>query len=221
MTTTWEGAFAKAAGAGDVTVLVPASVGHAPDYEPKPSDLAAVAAADFVLYAPFEPYAEQIKEAAGSKAELVEVGLDNDPAKVRAEVKRLAALFGTENDAVAWQRKFDAQQKRLGRDLKAAWPEGKRPTVISQVFTTWAAGLAGADTVGTFGPEAVTPKRLAELARHKPALVLDNAHMTAGKVLPGSGSRQVDIVNYPGKDLDLLPVYENAADALEKALGGS
>ncbi|WP_395365701.1 hypothetical protein ACHGLA_32410 [Streptomyces sp. YH02] len=41
-TTTWEGAFAKAAGAEDVTVIVPQSVHHAPDatsvgtYGPEP-----------------------------------------------------------------------------------------------------------------------------------------------------------------------------------------
>ncbi|MFB7032692.1 metal ABC transporter solute-binding protein, Zn/Mn family, partial [Streptomyces sp. NPDC056295] len=88
VTTTWEGAFAKAAGADDVKVIVPQSVHHAPDYDPKPSDLAAVARADFVLYAPFEPYAAKIKDAAGSKAKLVEVNLDNDPDKVRAEVDK-------------------------------------------------------------------------------------------------------------------------------------
>ena len=43
---------------------MPTSVHHAPDYDPKPSDLTAVAEADFVLYAPFEPFAAKIKEAA-------------------------------------------------------------------------------------------------------------------------------------------------------------
>ncbi|RSS84911.1 ABC transporter substrate-binding protein, partial [Streptomyces sp. WAC02707] len=94
VTTTWEGAFARAAGAENVTVIVPRSVHHAPDHDPKPSDLVAVAKADFVLYAPFEPDAAKIREAAGSSAKLVEVDLDNDPDKVRAEVDRLARLFG-------------------------------------------------------------------------------------------------------------------------------
>ncbi|MFE9928858.1 metal ABC transporter solute-binding protein, Zn/Mn family [Streptomyces sp. NPDC005533] len=221
VTTSWEGAFARAAGAQDVKVIVPQSVHHAPDYDPKPSDLAAVAKADFVLYAPFEPYAAKIKEAAGSKAKLVEVNLDNDPDKVKAEVDKLGALFGTADAAAQWKTGFDTEYAKLNKDVQAAWPGGKSPSVVSQVFTAWAAKLAGATSVGTFGPEAVTPAQLADLSAKKPALVLDNAHMSTGTVLPDSGAKQVKIVNYPGEDLDLLPVYRNAAAELRKAMGAS
>ncbi|MFD9333222.1 metal ABC transporter solute-binding protein, Zn/Mn family [Streptomyces sp. NPDC060028] len=221
VTTSWEGAFAKAAGAEEVKVIVPQSVHHAPDYDPKPSDLAAVAKADFVLYAPFEPYAAKIKQAAGSKAELVEVNLDNDPDKVRAEVARLAALFGTGEAAASWTASFDTEYARLSQDVRAGWPGGRSPAVVSQVFTAWSAKLAGATTVGTYGPEAVTPAQLADLSAKKPALVLDNAHMSTGTVLPDSGAKQVEIVNYPDKDLDLLPVFRNAAAGLKKAMAGS
>ncbi|WP_327265553.1 ABC transporter substrate-binding protein [Streptomyces sp. NBC_01232] len=221
VTTTWEGAFAKAAGAEDVKVIVPQSVHHAPDYDPKPSDLAAVAKADFVLYAPFEPYAAKIKEAAGSKAKLVEVNLDNDPDKAAAEVARLAGLFGTGDAATRWKTDFDTQYAQLNKEVQAGWPGGRSPSVVTQVFTAWSAKLAGATTVGTYGPEAVTPAQLAELSAKKPELVLDNAHMSTGTVLPDSGAKQVKIVNYPGEDLDLLAVYRNAAAELKKAMGAS
>ncbi|WP_432074102.1 metal ABC transporter solute-binding protein, Zn/Mn family [Streptomyces wuyuanensis] len=220
-TTTWEGAFAKAAGADDVTVIVPQSVHHAPDYDPKPSDLAAVAKADFVLYAPFEPYAAKIKEAAGSKAKLVEVNLDNDPAKAGAEVIRLGGLFGTKTAADQWKTRLDEEVAKLNGELKAAWPGGRSPAVVTQVFTGWAGGLAGATTVGRYGPEPVTPAQLASLSAKKPAFVLDNAHMSTGTVLPESGAKQVKIVNYPGEDLDLLSVYRNAATELKKAMNGA
>ncbi|MGW6540863.1 ABC transporter substrate-binding protein [Streptomyces sp. NPDC055051] len=219
VTTTWEGALAKAAGAEDITVIVPRSVHHAPDYDPKPSDLAAVAKADFVLYAPFEPYAAKIKEAAGSKAKLVEVDLDNDPAKAGAEVVRLGGLFGTEAAANRWKTRLDGEVTRLNGELRAAWPGGRSPAVVTQVFTAWAAGLAGATTVGTYGPEPVTPAQLASLAAKKPAFVLDNAHMSTGTVLPDASAEQVTIVNYPGEDLDLLAVYRDAADVWKKAMG--
>ncbi|MFB6838714.1 metal ABC transporter solute-binding protein, Zn/Mn family [Streptomyces sp. NPDC056361] len=221
VTTTWEGAFAKAAGAEDVTVIVPQSVHHAPDYDPKPSDLAAVANADFVLYAPFEPYAAKIKEAAGSKAKLVEVNLDNDPAKAGAEITRLGGLFGTKEAAAQFKTRLDGDVAELNRELTSAWPGGKSPVVVSQAFTGWAAGLAGATTVGTYGPEPVTPAQLAELSARKPAFVLDNAHMSTGTVLPDTGAKQVQIVNYPGEDLDLLGVYRKAAAELRKAMGTS
>ncbi|MBT2525073.1 ABC transporter substrate-binding protein [Streptomyces sp. ISL-99] len=219
-TTTWEGAFAKAAGAKDVKVIVPQSVHHAPDYDPKPSDLAAVAEADFVLYAPFEPYAEKIKEAAGSEAELVEVALDNDADKVTAEVARLGEKFGTQDAAAKWKASFGTEYAELQADLKAAWPGGKAPAVVTQVFTAWSAKMAGANVVGTYGPEAVTAKQLAELSAKNPALVLDNAHMSTGVALPDAGVKQVKVVNYPGEELDLLPVYRNAATAVKQAMTG-
>ncbi|MET9657228.1 zinc ABC transporter substrate-binding protein [Streptomyces sp. NPDC006510] len=220
-TTTWEGAFAKAAGAEDVTVIVPQSVHHAPDYDPKPSDLAAVAKADFVLYAPFEPYAAKIKEAAGSEAKLVEVNLDNDPTKAGAEVARLGELFGTKAAADQWKKRLDGEVTKLNGELKTAWPGGRSPAVVTQVFTGWAARLAGATTVGTYGPEPVTPAQLASLSGKKPAFVLDNAHMSTGTVLPDSGAKQVKIVNYPGEDLDLLAVYRSAAAELKRAMSGA
>ncbi|MEU6126904.1 zinc ABC transporter substrate-binding protein [Streptomyces sp. NPDC047123] len=217
-TTTWEGAFAKAAGAENVKVIVPSSAQHAPDYDPRPSDLAAVAEADFVLYAPFEPYAEKIKEAAGSEAELVEQQLDNDPERVKAEVTRLGKLFGTRSAAARWNKSFDTEYATLRKDLKKAWPGGRSPAVVAQVYSAWSAKLAGADVVGTYGPEAVTARQLSDLSKKKPAFVLDNVHMSTGTVLPDSGARQIDIVNYPGKDLDLLAVYRNAATTVEKAM---
>ncbi|MFX0581157.1 metal ABC transporter solute-binding protein, Zn/Mn family [Nocardia nepalensis] len=220
-TTTWEAAFAKAAGAEDVTVIVPASVHHAPDYDPKPSDLTAVAEADFVLYAPFEPFAAKIKEAAGSKAKLIEVNLDNSADKATAQVKSLGTQFGTATAADAWTATFTAEYDELGKDIRAVWPGGKQPIVVAQVFSTWAAQLAGADIVGTYGPEAVTPGQLSALAAKKPEFVLDNAHMSSGTVLPDSGARQVSIVNYPGQDQELLTVYRDAAAALKKAMSGS
>jgi zinc transport system substrate-binding protein len=220
-TTTWEAAFAKAAGAEDVTVIVPASVHHAPDYDPKPSDLTAVADADFVLYAPFEPFASKIKEAAGSKAKLIEVNLDNSADKATAQVKALGNEFGTAAAADAWTATFTAEYDKLGSDIRAAWPGGKQPTAVAQVFSTWAAQLAGAGIVGTYGPEAVTPGQLSALAAKKPDFVLDNAHMSTGTVLPDTGAKQIAIVNYPGQDQELMSVYRDAAAASKKAMSGS
>ncbi|MFF6972025.1 hypothetical protein [Streptomyces tsukubensis] len=149
---------------------------------------------------------------------MAEVDLDNDPEKLSAEVARLAGLFGTEDIAAQWKKGFDAEYAKLNKDLRAAWPGSRSPAVVSHVFTTWAAELAGATTADMYGPEAVTPGRLSELSAMKPALVLDNAHMSTGTVLPDSGATQVKIANYPSDDLDLLSVYRDAAAELKKAM---
>ncbi|MFD0535439.1 metal ABC transporter solute-binding protein, Zn/Mn family [Actinomadura luteofluorescens] len=64
---TWEAAFARAADARDVDVIVPPGISHPPDYDPKPSDIAKVAGADFVLYAAFEGFAPKLKSAAAPR----------------------------------------------------------------------------------------------------------------------------------------------------------
>ncbi|MEV7471822.1 zinc ABC transporter substrate-binding protein [Streptomyces kronopolitis] len=216
-TSSWEAALAKAAGAKNVRSLVPPSVRHAPDYDLKPSDLAAVADADYVLYASFEPFAGRIKEAVGSKAKLIEINLDNAPDTAKGQVTKLGRKFGTEQAAASWNATFTARWDSLSRQVKASRPAGKPPVVAAQKFTTWAADLAGARVVGTYGPEAVTPDQLSSLTAKKPAYVLENENMSTGTVLPGSGAEQLNIANYPGKDLDLLGVYRKAAAQMEKA----
>ncbi|MEU9121048.1 ABC transporter substrate-binding protein [Streptomyces sp. NPDC048506] len=220
-TSSWEAALAKAAGAKNVTSIVPASIKHAPDYDVKPSDLTKVAEADYVLYASFEPFAGRIKDAAGSQAKAVEVNLDNTPAKTRAEVTKLGKAFGTEQAAARWNAEFTGEWDSLAKQVKATWPGGKAPAVAAQMFTTWAAQLAGAKVVGTYGPEAVTPAQLSALSAKKPKFVLDNENMSTGIVLPASGAKQLNIANYPGADLDLLGVYRKAAGQMEKAFSGS
>lgn len=210
----WEAAFAKAAGANKVTVIVPPSIKHAPDYDPKPSDLAAVSGANFVLYAQFEGFAGKIKDAAGSNAKVVEVNLDNSRDNVDKEVRRLAALFGTQPAAEQWISGFDRQYDQLATQVKAAWPGGQPPKVVAQGFVGYAAQLSGAQVLDTYGPDPVTAAKLAELSAKNPQYVLDNEHMTTGTVLPGTPAKQLEITNYPGPDLDLLPVYQANAKTL-------
>lgn len=213
--TSWEGGLAKAAGATDITVIAPASLMHAPDYDPKPADLAAVADADYVLYADFEGFAGKLKEATGSKAELISMKLENTPGAIRSEVMRLAEKFGTMPAADAWMATFDTEYAKLSGDLKkmtAANP----PTVVSQAFMGyWAADFAGLKVAGAYGPQQITPAELAKLTAAKPTLVIANAHMPGDPEI--SGATKITLINYPGEDLDMLTVFRTNADLLMKA----
>lgn len=55
---------------------------HAPDYDPKPSDLTKIATADYVLYAPFDSFAPRLREAAGGKAKTVELNLERPASQI-------------------------------------------------------------------------------------------------------------------------------------------
>ncbi|GHH66069.1 hypothetical protein GCM10017673_11190 [Streptosporangium violaceochromogenes] len=215
---TWEAGLAKAAGANDITVIVPPGLNHAPDYDPKPSDLAKVAEADVVLYAPFEGFAGKLKEAAGSRAKLVEVSLDNTPHKIKAEVTRLGAEFGTTETAIAWTTIFDieyeALRKRVGRATR-----GTPPVIVAQAFVAWAADLAGARPAAVYGPQPPTAGQISKLMATRPRLVLDNSAMPGGAALANLRARRVVIQNFPDHRLDMMTMYRANANAIIAALG--
>jgi zinc transport system substrate-binding protein len=217
--TSWAGAFAVAAGARDVQLIAPANVQHPPDYDAKPSDIAKVSGADYVLYGGFEGFAQRIKEAVGGKTQLVQVNLDNSPETVRKEVLRLAGLFGTTAQAQQWLTKFDAMYNTLSDQVKAAIGDA-RPVVVAHAFMTPWAAFAGLQVAGTFGPQPLTAEKIAELAAKKPTIIFDNGHVPLGQPLAQqTGAKIIALINFPGSDLDLFSVYQKNAQLITQALG--
>ncbi|MGH2952313.1 MAG: ABC transporter substrate-binding protein [Solirubrobacterales bacterium] len=216
--TSWAGAFATAAGARNVTLVAPASVPHAPDYDPKPSDLAKIATADYVLYAPFDSFAPRLREAAGGQAETVELNLENTPTNIHAEVTRLGELFGTRAQATEWLSTFDRRYAELSAQVKTAEPQPV-PNAVAHVFMAYWGEFAGLPVKGTFGPEPVTPGQLAQLTALRPGVVLANAHIPNNPDI--AGARTIELSNFPGADLNLLGVFEENTRRLSDALARS
>ncbi len=215
--TSWAGAFAIAAGATNVTLVAPAAVPHAPDYDPKPSDLAKVGSADYVLYAPFDSFAPRLREAAGGNAKTVELNLENTPKNIHSEVTRLGQMFGTSARAAQWLTAFDQRYAQLSAQVKAAEPQ-PAPTAVAQAFMAYWGEFAGLPVKGTYGPEPLTAGQLAQLTALRPALILDNAHQPANPDI--GGARTVELVNFPGADLSLLGVFEENTRRLTAAVKG-
>lgn len=217
--TSWVAAFAKMAGATDVTVIAPNNIQHPPDYDPKPSDLAKVGDADFILLAGFEGFAKRLKEAAGSDAKVDTVTPDYDPKKLSAEVLRLAGVLGTDK-AVAQKNIADytTAYEKASAEVKDALG-GSDQTVVAQMFVANWAGFAGLEVAGTYGPEPTTPGKAAELAKLKPTAVFENSHMGGGAdVVAATEATKVDLINFPGDDLDLTKVIDTNAAAITEAL---
>lgn len=222
--TAWAGAFAKAAGALDIAVIAPADFPHPPDYDPRPSDLAAIATAQFVVMAPFDGFARRLREAAGPAAQIIVVELENTPAKIRAEVERLAKIFGTEAAGQAFLKRFEAEHLRLSGELKRQRGD-RRPIVIAHRFMAPWAIFAGLPVAGVYGPKPAQPQELADLVAKKPAIVFKNgqtergAAPSAGRAIAdATGARQVEILNFPGKSLDLLELFEENARRIAAVL---
>lgn len=219
--TSWVAAFAKAAGATDITVIAPANVQHPPDYDPKPADLAAIAEADYVLLAGFEGFAARMQEAVGGdSARLITVQTENSPAAISAEVTRLGELFGTQEQAAAYLANFTAEYERLAGEVRAA-VGASDAVVVAQAFVVPWVAFAGLEPAGTYGPMPLSPAELKALADLRPSVVFENVHMGGGApVVEATGAQQIDLVNFPAADLDLLAVFETNAERIAAALGG-
>ncbi len=217
--TTWTGAFAKLAGATDIDVIAPTSVLHPPDYDPKPSDLAAAADADVVVYAEFESFATRLTEAAGGDAVLFPLTLENTAATIEAEVLRLAAQLGTTETAQANLDALLPELAALGADAASNVPTAA-PVVVSQVFMSYWADWAGLTSAGTFGPAPMSAGDLADLMGLSPTVIFDNYHVPGGQAFEADGVPRIELINYPGDDLDLLAVFQHNHDLIVSALKG-
>ncbi len=218
--TSWVAAFAAMAGATDITVIAPNNLQHPPDYDPKASDLAAVADADFILLAGFEGFADRLKEAAGSDATVEVVATEYFPDALEVEVLRLAGVMGldeheAEHNVEHYREHWAEESTRVTEALS-----GPAAVVVSHTFTGVWAALAGLDVAGTFGPAPLTPTDVAALVDLAPTVVLENVHMPAGAdLVEATGATKLDMTNFPGDDLDLGAVVTLNADLLIAGLG--
>lgn len=220
VSTTWVGAIAKLAGATDITVIAPSNIQHPPDYDPKASDLAELGDADYVVLAGFEGFADRMKDAAGSDAVVLTITPDYAPDKVAAEVDKLAEEWGTTEEADHNVEHYTEHYEEDSAALQETTSQ-KAQTIVAQAFVAGWAAFAGYEVAGTFGPEPVTASQLAELSALSPTLLFENSHMPAGaEIASSSGATLVELVNFPGDDLELPPVLDINAEAITAALGG-
>ena len=220
--TSWVGAFAKAAGATDITVIAPSTVQHPPDYDPKPSDLVSIAKADYIMIAGYEGFAKRMQEAVGGDAKkIITVNTENSPEAIRKEVTRLAELLKTQDKAKGWLDNFDKEYAKLSDALKAK-ANAAKPTIVSQVFVTPWLMFSGLQSAGCYGPAALTPAQLKTLADTKPTIVFENAHMGGGDpVVEATKAKKVMLINFPSDNLDLLDVFKTNSQRIGEALNAA
>jgi zinc transport system substrate-binding protein len=66
----------------------------------------------------------------------------------------------------------------------------------------------------------VTPAELKDLADKKPGVIFENVHMGGGQpIIEASGAKKIELVNFPGDNLELLDVFKTNATRIEEVLG--
>jgi|GEM_PF-291332 len=218
--TSWTGAFARAAGAGTVTVIAPLDLKHPPEYEIKPSDLDKVRGAKLVVFAGYEKFAQKLTETAGGdKVTALKVLTENNPNTVKQQAKLIADALGTTAAWEKWSKEFDAVAAQYKADVQKAYPN--RKAVVHKMQRPGVEWL-GWEIVGEFGPAEPSPTVVADLAKSGAFIVIDNYHNPVGQAIAESAkAKYVQLINFPGKDntASIEDVYRYNARALLSAVG--
>jgi hypothetical protein len=197
--TSWTAAIAHCAGAENVRILAPVELRHPPEYELKPSDLAAASKARLIIYAGWEMFAKKLAETAGSAGvEVLQIKVSNDPRDIKAEAKKIAEILGTTGKYEAWVAGFDDFTAGIRDDVQEVYA-GRRAVVNSMQtpFVSW----LGITVAGVYGPAEPSPALVLELVNLRPDIVIDNYHNPSGiPVAEAAKSPYAELVNFPGKD---------------------
>jgi len=218
--TSWTGAFARAAGASNVTVIAPLDLKHPPEYEIKPSDLDKVRGAKLVVFAGYEKFALKLTETAGGeKASMLKITTENHPDTVKQQSKLIADALGTTAAWEKWTKEFDAVAAQYKADVQKAYPN--RNAIVHKMQRPGVEWL-GWEIVGEFGAAEPSPAVVAELAQKGAVIVIDNYHNPVGQAIAESArAKYVQLINFPGKDgtASIEDVYRYNARALVSAAG--
>lgn len=196
--TSWTGAFAQLAGADDVRVLAPYDMTHPPEYELRPSDLRAVAQADFVVYAGYETMVERLLATAGdSETGAIQIVTVHSEPVLRASVNAIATALGTE--AIAEQRLDELLSvlEQWRSEVRAYGLDQDR--VIVHFHQRALAQDLGMNVVGVFGPAPMEARQIDELSKLDPVLIVDNGHNPISTPLLETTDAEVTTwYNFPG-----------------------
>ncbi|GHV30326.1 hypothetical protein AGMMS4952_17180 [Spirochaetia bacterium] len=219
--TSWVAAIARAAGAEDVRILAPLDLRHPPEYELKPSDLAAASKADIIIYAGWEQFAKKLADTAGSAGiQTITVTTSNAPEEFRAAAEKIATVLGTEDKLAEWWNGFEPFAADLREKIIAAYPDKR--AVVQRMQTPFAAWL-GFEIIGEYGPAEPSPAVILEMVQLRPALVIDNYHGPSGQpIAEAAKAPYAELLNFPGKDgtFSIEDVFRYNADVLIKAASG-
>jgi len=173
--TSWVAAIAELAGIDDVVCIAPANLKHPPEYEITAEDMVKVIKADLVMTAGYERMMSTINAAAEvDPAKIVKVKTTNTLANLTNMVNMLSEIAGTQ--AVAAER-FGAYTQMI-EEAKAKIKElgYDKLTVFANTNQAELAKDLGLNVVATFGAAPLTAEQIADAAKNKYDLVIDNSH---------------------------------------------
>ncbi len=173
--TSWVAAIAELAGIDDIVCIAPANLKHPPEYEITAQDMVKVIKADLVMTAGYERMMKTINSAAEvDPAKVIKVKTTNTLENLRNMVSMLCELAGTQEIAA---ERFGAYSYMIEQSREKIKAEGyDKLTVYANTNQAEFARDLGLNVVATFGAGPLTAEQIADVAKNKYDLVIDNSH---------------------------------------------
>lgn len=212
--TSWTAAIAKAAGAEDVTILAPIELRHPPEYDFRPSDIDKVSKADFIVYAGYEPFMNNLLDSADVAEEnLYAVRTENTPENLKEQAGKLAEEMDTVAAFEKWEEEFDHVMDQILAEGKEQNITEKKAVVQAHMVPM--VELMGFTIIAEFA-EDLSPEKTAELANLEPDIVIDNFHNAQGEAIAEIADvERVELRNFPKtEDQMIQELLQDNAEAL-------
>ncbi len=198
-TNAWTAAYARAAGAENISILAPYEMIHPSEYEMRPGDIARIQKADLILFAGYEVMVDQIKSGLELPDEkMLAITTSYNYEEIVQSVLKIAEKRESEEIA---RKNLEKIKKVLDYGKKIVRKNGLDtiPTLVHN-FQQSFASETGIHPTGVFGPSPPEPRQILLLTRTRPVLIIDNAHTPSGGALLETveNAAYVEWLNFPG-----------------------
>lgn len=173
--TSWTAAFADLGGLDDVPFIAPATMVHPPEYEITVEDVVTIDQADYFIYAGYERMMQTIGASIKKdESTMVQINTNNSIENVIKQAKVIAQLMGTEKVS---EERVNAYVLAVQKGSEQVQKQGlKGVKVYCHSMQVYLAQDLGLSIAGTFGPGPVTANQIAEMAKQKYPIIIDNVH---------------------------------------------
>ncbi|MBP5696977.1 MAG: ABC transporter substrate-binding protein [Treponema sp.] len=176
--TSWTAGFMDIAGVDGVEIIAPASLRHPPEYEVTVSDIQKINDSSYFVYAGFERMMKTLGDAVTADSKMIKIKCDNSIESVSSEAKKLAEIFGTQDECKKRLEEYCAVvEKGKNRLTKEGLAGAKVFCNKNQIYLAKDLGL---ELAQTFGPGEVTSEQIAFAKEQDFVFIIDNVHNPVG-----------------------------------------
>lgn len=179
--TSWTAGFMDIAGVDEVEIIAPASLRHPPEYEVTVSDIQKINDSSYFVYAGFERMMKTLGDAVTADSKMIKIKCDNSIQTVSSEVKKLAEIFGTQDECKKRLEEYcSVVEQGKNRLTKEGLSGAKVFCNKNQIYLAKDLGL---EVAQTFGPGEVTSEQIAFAKEQDFVFIIDNVHNPVGSPL--------------------------------------